>query len=372
MEKFSGSEAMDSYISALEEEKKKILVFERELPLSLQLVTQVMKLRSLDGPAIESCRRQLEEQRQQQHVDREEITTNGPVLEEFMPLRPSNSSSSVEEERRNCDDKKPDWLRSVQLWKEPDQPRADLLRKPIAVSAKRVGAGGAFHPFEREKNVKESLVVVAAPANSTTETNVEEEKEKKGQSSQRKARRCWSQELHRRFLNVLDQLGGSHAATPKQIRDLMKVDGLTNDEVKSHLQKYRLHTRRPNSSTVQSSSSSSAQTSQIVLVGGLWMPAPEYSAAAAAITAQPMPDTTGVPLNGVYAPVAALPSELGSEHLLKNKQQSKGSPTGPLNSGGRCSGDDSSEHGERTNSDSSATASSSHTTSGSPSLSSRR
>ena len=25
-------------------------------------------------------------------------------------------------------------------------------------------------------------------------------------------------------------------ATPKQIRDMMKVDGLTNDEVKSHLQ----------------------------------------------------------------------------------------------------------------------------------------
>ena len=28
----------------------------------------------------------------------------------------------------------------------------------------------------------------------------------------------------------------------------MKVDGLTNDEVKSHLQKYRLHTRRASSS----------------------------------------------------------------------------------------------------------------------------
>lgn len=27
-------------------------------------------------------------------------------------------------------------------------------------------------------------------------------------------------------------------ATPKQIRELMKVDGLTNDEVKSHLQVY--------------------------------------------------------------------------------------------------------------------------------------
>lgn len=30
-------------------------------------------------------------------------------------------------------------------------------------------------------------------------------------------------------------------ATPKQIRELMKVDGLTNDEVKSHLQ-VRVHT----------------------------------------------------------------------------------------------------------------------------------
>jgi hypothetical protein len=31
-------------------------------------------------------------------------------------------------------------------------------------------------------------------------------------------------------------MGCIAAATPKQIRELMKVDGLTNDEVKSHLQ----------------------------------------------------------------------------------------------------------------------------------------
>ena len=30
--------------------------------------------------------------------------------------------------------------------------------------------------------------------------------------------------------------GMTAVATPKQIRELMKVDGLTNDEVKSHLQ----------------------------------------------------------------------------------------------------------------------------------------
>ncbi|PWA76673.1 Homeodomain-like protein [Artemisia annua] len=86
------------------------------------------------------------------------------------------------------------------------------------------------------------------------------------QQTSRKQRRCWSSELHRRFVNALQQLGGSQAATPKQIRELMQVDGLTNDEVKSHLQKYRLHTRR-----LPSSNTSSANQSGVGLGGGLWM-----------------------------------------------------------------------------------------------------
>ncbi|KAK8344633.1 hypothetical protein V6Z12_A07G091000 [Gossypium hirsutum] len=54
-------------------------------------------------------------------------------------------------------------------------------------------------------------------------------------------RRCWSFELHSRFVEALNMLGGIEVATPKQIRDLMQVEGLTIDQVKSHLQKYRLH-----------------------------------------------------------------------------------------------------------------------------------
>ncbi|XP_042403979.1 transcription factor NIGTH1-like [Zingiber officinale] len=65
------------------------------------------------------------------------------------------------------------------------------------------------------------------------------------QQEPRKARLCWSPDLHRRFLSALDQLGGARVATPKQIREVMKVDGLSNDEVKSHLQKYRLQTKKP-------------------------------------------------------------------------------------------------------------------------------
>ena len=126
-------------------------------------------------------------------------------------------------------------------------------------------------------------------------------------------------------------------------------------------QKYRLHTRRSTTPAVQSSGASSPQQPQIVLVGGIWMPPPEFTAAAAA--AQPAVDTTGAPSNRVYAPVASLPSELGSQQLQQqSRQKSKRSPTGPLNSEGRRKGDDNSEDAERTNSDSSATSSSSQTT----------
>uniref|UniRef100_A0A7N0TAY8 HTH myb-type domain-containing protein n=1 Tax=Kalanchoe fedtschenkoi TaxID=63787 RepID=A0A7N0TAY8_KALFE len=90
----------------------------------------------------------------------------------------------------------------------------------------------------------------------------------------RKARRCWSPDLHRRFVNALQMLGGSQVATPKQIRELMKVDGLTNDEVKSHLQKYRLHTRRPSPSPQPAAGGPAAQ---LVVLGGIWVP-PEYAA----------------------------------------------------------------------------------------------
>lgn len=83
--------------------------------------------------------------------------------------------------------------------------------------------------------------------------------------SRRKQRRCWSSELHKAFVRALEELGGPHVATPKQIRDLMQVDGLTNDEVKSHLQKYRLHIRRSPKKQIDSSGSQST-----AVLGNSW------------------------------------------------------------------------------------------------------
>ncbi|KAI5072534.1 hypothetical protein GOP47_0012640 [Adiantum capillus-veneris] len=97
-------------------------------------------------------------------------------------------------------------------------------------------------------------------------------------SVQRKPRRCWSPELHQRFLTALNRLGGCQVATPKQIRELMNVEGLTNDEVKSHLQKFRLHMRRPINGVVANSvQSNSPQTTghHVLVLGHIWVP-PEY------------------------------------------------------------------------------------------------
>ncbi|GAA0171155.1 DNA-binding transcription factor [Lithospermum erythrorhizon] len=370
------------YVNALEEEKRKIQVFQRELPLCLELVTQ----------AIESCKQQLTSGASEYHFNgtsecSEQTSSEGPVLEEFIPIKRSSTSSDDEDQlskriknnsteidsninecvkdTKNIDNKaskKSDWLRSVQLWNQsPDPtPKEDTPKKVQVVEVRRDGSGGAFHPFKRENNVGTSSTCAkeksggggsggckATAATSSVETGGSSgggEYKKEEKEGERKQRRCWSPELHRRFLQALQQLGGSHVATPKQIRELMKVDGLTNDEVKSHLQKYRLHTRRPNPSM---HNNNTQQAPQFVVVGGIWVPPPEYAAMAATPSEAPRPTTP----NGIYAPIASLPSNASTSS--KERQQQKNS-----------SSEDHGSHSENGSASHSPATSSSDTTTG--------
>ncbi|CAN7091816.1 unnamed protein product [Brassica rapa subsp. narinosa] len=299
------------YIKALEEERRKINVFQRELPLCLELVTQ----------AIETYKKEISEATMENLCGQSECSEQttgecGGILDLFRPIKHSSTSLEGEEEEvdaddehesnetgLDCDDKnmKSEWLKSVQLWNQPDSVLSKKLERSQqetetvveAINGNDNGTTSHQPPCYETSNGKSGDD--KSQASISGRQKMEAEKDISGGSGgigRRKHRRCWSHELHRRFLNTLKQLGGPHVATPKQIRELMKVDGLTNDEVKSHLQKYRLHTRRPGQTIPNKRDS---QTQHFVVVGGIWVPQASHSTANAA--------TAGETTIGIYGPL---------------------------------------------------------------------
>ncbi|KAH1220704.1 hypothetical protein GLYMA_12G089100v4 [Glycine max] len=59
-------------------------------------------------------------------------------------------------------------------------------------------------------------------------------------STDAKPRLKWTPDLHARFIEAVQQLGGADKATPKTVMKLIGIPGLTLYHLKSHLQKYRL------------------------------------------------------------------------------------------------------------------------------------
>ncbi|XWS17195.1 hypothetical protein CRYUN_Cryun33cG0047500 [Craigia yunnanensis] len=326
------TQKLEEILSRLEKERLKIEAFKRELPLCMQLLTN----------AVEGSREQLQAYQENQG--------SRPVLEEFIPLK--NSSTENSEKSQNISDKA-NWMTTAQLWSQAGnetKPQSSFtspketdigfnVSPKLALDTKQRN-GGAFLPFSKDRNSCAGSALHGLPdlALASVSKDMEDKKcsetengisyqrrensgqvgnggagieQSKGTSNtadgqttntntgtntnqpHRKARRCWSPDLHRRFVNALQMLGGSQVATPKQIRELMKVEGLTNDEVKSHLQKYRLHTRRPSPSP----QAAGAPTPQLVVLGGIWVP-PEYATAAAAA------HSGGPTLYGAHHPAA--------------------------------------------------------------------
>ena len=59
----------------------------------------------------------------------------------------------------------------------------------------------------------------------------------------KRQRLVWTPQLHKRFVEAVAHLGIKNAV-PKTIMQLMNVEGLTRENVASHLQKYRLYLKR--------------------------------------------------------------------------------------------------------------------------------
>ncbi|XP_066355482.1 transcription factor HHO3-like isoform X2 [Miscanthus floridulus] len=262
-------------VRSLEAEKAKMEVFHRELPISVHLVADV----------IEWLKEELAQHRRQRPHD-----LFAPAAEAAAAAK--DGAAVKAEDEADANDKR-SWMSSAQLWSCGSHDDSTANTNGVAAAHNKVST--AFKPtlasvptLARSSDdaagkpgampvpdLSLSSPPSAAAAPSATSSAVtgaagrQHQHQQAQAQQQRKARRCWSPELHRRFVAALQRLGGAQVATPKQIGELMKVDGLTNDEVKSHLQKYRLHTRRTSSDV------GGVDQHVAAAAGGLWSSAPE-------------------------------------------------------------------------------------------------
>ncbi|CAF2054634.1 hypothetical protein Bca4012_097914 [Brassica carinata] len=220
-------------VKKLEEEKMKIQGSDLELPLCLQILNDAI-----------SCLKEESKRCSEmdtQPLSKDFISGDGPLLkrEEKKLLQLWREDDHISNGRFSDTNNK---LDDIEINEEkPSNGLSMLLKTPEVETGLGLGLASSsmFNGGRRKETAScgfTSNVSVPQPPPYLQQ-----------QELSRKQRRCWTPELHRRFVDALQQLGGPGVATPKQIREHMQEEGLTNDEVKSHLQKYRLHIRKSNS-----------------------------------------------------------------------------------------------------------------------------
>ncbi|XP_020572599.1 myb family transcription factor EFM-like [Phalaenopsis equestris] len=296
-------EKLQDFLTRLEDERLKIDAFKRELPLCMQLLNNAM----------ETYKRQLEAYQPSNEAPR-------PVLEEFIPLK----NMSFEESEKPSSSDKASWMVSAQLWSRDDG------REPGLKLEAKTRCGGAFHPFSKEKSTELALV---SGEKEVEVRRLEKENGEKGgrreggsksgggdqlqqskggggsnvscdglSGSQRKARRCWSPDLHRRFVNALQILGGSQATISNFPIAIFSFEILIILKKFAKLygkNKYRLHTRRP----IPGPPAVAPATPQLLVLGGIWVP-PDYATSATAAAAPALYGAHPLPAHYCHSPHA--------------------------------------------------------------------
>ncbi|CAF1929157.1 unnamed protein product [Brassica napus] len=142
--------------------------------------------------------------------------------------RLKQEASSVQGVELKTDNKK-NWMSSAQLWISNTNSQSQST-----CNNNNANQRGAIMSFNRPPPPLPSAPLSLPKSEILTDYSSRIEQSHPIQKKE--LRRKWSEDLHRRIIDALQKIGGSQVAIPKQIRDIMKVDGLTNDEVKGHLQ----------------------------------------------------------------------------------------------------------------------------------------
>ncbi|CAO1943213.1 unnamed protein product [Urochloa humidicola] len=134
---------------------------------------------------------------------------------------------------------------------EPGRTLLDVHRASAATvsrlrssSSSSSGGGGSFQPFFAAGGGGGGGGAGAGAADSAADSAAAAGGAAGGNNnSSKRPRLVWTPQLHKRFVDVVAHLGIKNAV-PKTIMQLMNVEGLTRENVASHLQKYRLYVKR--------------------------------------------------------------------------------------------------------------------------------
>lgn len=143
---------------------------------------------------------------------------------------------------------------------EVNQASQDTLSSLRGLKSFAAGAGESHESdvlAEEEEDDDEDGDRDSRKARRTEETAAFSGEDGSGRTVKR-PRLVWTPQLHKRFVDVVGHLGIKNAV-PKTIMQLMNVEGLTRENVASHLQKYRLYLKRMHGLSPSDSSSPSDQ-----------------------------------------------------------------------------------------------------------------
>ncbi|KAI5069420.1 hypothetical protein GOP47_0015721 [Adiantum capillus-veneris] len=129
------------------------------------------------------------------------------------------------------------------------------------------GTGPAFP--ENVNKASESQEETRCKSDSEQSCNI---KGSKSSSGKKKMKVDWTPELHRRFVQAVEQLGVDKAI-PSRILELMGVKCLTRHNIASHLQKYRSHRKHVQAREVEAASWNQRRHIEVAAAGRTTPPA---------------------------------------------------------------------------------------------------